>query len=220
MDGCKNFKRQFFDPYIEYDKLKKEKSHSTVLRWLYNKLTEEHIEAKTKGYFKANTTSVNLETGQGSPYWPYTFSVNKAIVQVDDETGKVDVLELIACHDSGKIINPSMAQGQIEGGCAMGLGYALMEEIEFKDGCIKNSNFADYIIPTSIDVPKINTCFIEEDEVTGPYGAKGLGEPSMISTAPAILNAIYDAVGVRILDLPATCDKVLLAIKNKEKNNG
>lgn len=220
MDGCNNFKRQFFDPYIKKDKIKKEKNYSTILRWLYKRLNEDGIEVKTTGYFKANTSSVNLETGQGNPYWPYTFSVNRAVVEVDDETGKVDVLEIAACHDSGKIINPIMAQGQIEGGCAMGLGYALMEKVEFNEGCIKNPNFADYIIPTSIDVPKIKTYFIEEDEVTGPYGAKGLGEPSMISTAPAILNAINDAVGVRILDLPATCDKVLLAIKNKEKSNG
>jgi CO/xanthine dehydrogenase Mo-binding subunit len=80
---------------------------------------------------------------------------------------------------------------------------------------IKNKNFSSYIIPTSMDVPNIKAYFVEEDEKTGPYGAKGLGEPSMIPAAPAIINAIYDAVGVRIYDIPATCEKVLLAIKNK-----
>jgi CO/xanthine dehydrogenase Mo-binding subunit len=180
-----------------------------------NIMKENNISTKAEGYFKANTTSVNLETGEGSPYWPYTFSVNKAVVEVDDETGKVDVIEVIACHDSGKIINPMLAEGQIEGGCAMGVGYAIMEEVIFSKGVIKNSNFNDYIIPTSKDVPKIKTLFVEELEDSGPYGAKGLGEPSMIATAPAVINAIYDAVGVRIYDLPASPEKVMKALVSK-----
>jgi nicotinate dehydrogenase medium molybdopterin subunit len=97
----------------------------------------------------------------------------------------------------------------------MGIGYAIMEEVEVNKGVIKNRNFSDYIIPTSKDIPKIKTYFVEELEKSGPFGAKGLGEPAMIPTAPAIINAIYDAIGVRIYDLPATCEKVLLAIKNK-----
>jgi CO/xanthine dehydrogenase Mo-binding subunit len=184
-------------------------------REAYVNLRENNIPVKTEGYFKAATTSVNLETGEGSPYWPYTFSVNKAVVEVDDETGKVDVLEITACHDSGKIINPLLAEGQIQGGCAMGLGYGIMEEVIFNNGVIKNTNFNDYIIPTSKDVPKVKVLFIEDLEQSGPYGAKGLGEPSMIATAPAIINAVYDAVGVRIYDLPASPEKVMKALVDK-----
>jgi CO/xanthine dehydrogenase Mo-binding subunit len=173
------------------------------------------ISCKGEGYFKAKTSSVNLETGEGNPYWPYTFSINKAVVEVEDTTGKVDILEITACHDSGKIINPMMAEGQIQGGCAMGLGYGIMEEVIFSKGAIKNTNFSDYIIPTSKDVPNTKVLFVEECEESGPYGAKGLGEPSMIATAPAIINAIYDAVGVRITELPASPDRVLKAIADK-----
>ena len=98
----------------------------------------------------------------------------------------------------------------------MGIGYALMEEIELSEGKIKNTNFSDYIIPTSKDMPKVKSIFVEEEERSGPYGAKGLGETVMLATAPAIINAIYDAINVRIYDLPATPDKVLLEI-NKNR---
>ena len=100
----------------------------------YVYMKENNIGLRTEGYFKANTTSVNLETGEGNPYWPYAFSINKAVVQVDDETGKVDIIEVTACHDSGKIINPMLAEGQIQGGCTMGIGYGIMEEIIFNKG--------------------------------------------------------------------------------------
>lgn len=185
------------------------------LRQVYDYMLENNLSSRSEGYFKASTTSVNLETGEGNPYWPYTFSVNKVVVEVEDTTGKVDILEIAACHDSGKIINPMMAEGQIQGGCAMGIGYGIMEEVVFNKGTIKNTNFSDYIIPTSKDIPKIEVLFVEEEEESGPYGAKGLGEPSMIATAPAIINAIYDAVGVRITELPASPEKVLKAIVKK-----
>ncbi len=181
----------------------------------YAYMRENSIALRCEGYFKADTTSVNSETGEGSPYWPYTFSTNKVVVEVDDETGKVDVLEVTVCHDSGRIINPLLAEGQIQGGCAMGIGYGIMEEVIFNKGVIKNSNFNDYIIPTSKDIPNISTLFVEELEDSGPYGAKGLGEPSIIATAPAVINAICDAVGVRIYDLPASAEKIMKALVNK-----
>lgn len=184
-----------------------------TLKEVYEYMKQKDLSTLCEGYFKAKTSSVNLETGEGEPYWPYTFAVQKAVVEVDDETGKVNVLEITAAHDVGKAINTSLVQGQIEGGCAMGVGYALMEELEFVQGEIKNKNFSDYIIPTSKDVPHIESIIVEEFECSGPFGAKGVGEPSMLPTAPAIINAIYDAVGVRITSLPASPDKVLKAIK-------
>ncbi|MEG0133463.1 MAG: molybdopterin cofactor-binding domain-containing protein [Clostridium sp.] len=186
------------------------------LKELYSIMDKNSIPHKTEGYFKAETSKLNMETGQGNPYWPYTFGAQRVTVQVDDETGKIDVVEVIAVNDAGRIINPVSAQGQSEGGVAMGIGYALMEEIEIDRGTIKNKNFSDYIIPTSKDIPHIETHFIEEIEETGPYGAKGIGEPVMIPTAPSILNAIYDAVGVRMTSVPVTCDKLLLALKKKD----
>lgn len=123
------------------------------------------------------------------------------------------MLEIIAINDAGKIINPTLAEGQVEGGCSMGVGYALMEEINLNKGKIKNTNFSNYIIPTSMDMPDVKSYFVEEKETTGPFGAKGLGEPVMLPTAPAILNAIYDAIGIRFYELPVTCEKVLAALK-------
>ena len=191
---------------------------SDDLKEVYSKMLLSNIETKVEGYFKATTSQVDLESGQGDPYWPYSFGVQKAIVEVDDETGKVDVINLITINEAGTIVNPVLAEGQAIGGCAMGIGYALMEEVDVTNGNIKNKNFSDYIIPTSKDIPKITSIFVEDLEESGPYGAKGLGEPVMLATAPAILNAIYDAIKVRLYELPATPDKVIAAIvKNKTR---
>lgn len=191
------------------------KDEKAYFREIYDIMVENKIETEYTGYFKAETSEVNVETGSGNPYNPYTYGIQKAVVTVDDETGKVDVIELTSILDAGKAINPQMVTAQMEGGCAMGIGYALMEETEFHNGEIKNKNFSNYIMPTSMDVPKINTIIVESLEETGPYGAKGIGEAVMIPTAPAIANAIYDACGVRILNLPITCDKLLKKIKEK-----
>lgn len=213
LNGCKNL----LDNISKVFQLSNSKVlNKDSLKKIYNELIKNNIEAIADGYFKATTSQVDLETGQGDPYWPYSFGLQKAVVEVDDETGKVDIIELVAINDAGKIVNPVLAEGQAIGGCSMGIGYALMEEIELSEGKIKNTNFSDYIIPTSKDMPKVKSIFVEEEERSGPYGAKGLGEPVMLATAPAIINAIYDAINVRIYDLPATPDKVLLEI-NKNR---
>lgn len=185
------------------------------LKLLLQIMLEKNIAILEEGYFKANTSKIN-EDGQGNPYWPYTFCAQRVTVNVDTETVKIDILEIVAVNDGGKIINPTLAEGQVEGGCSMGIGYAIMEEVNLDKGKIKNSNFSNYIIPTSMDMPNIKTYFIEETESTGPYGAKGIGEPVMIPTAPAILNAIYDAINIRFYELPVTCEKVLLELKKKK----
>ncbi len=213
LNGCKNL----LDNISKVFQLSNSKVlNKDSLKKIYNELIKNNIEATADGYFKATTSQVDLETGQGDPYWPYSFGLQKAVVEVDDETGKVDIIELVAINDAGKIVNPVLAEGQAIGGCSMGIGYALMEEIELSEGKIKNTNFSDYIIPTSKDMPKVKSIFVEEEERSGPYGAKGLGEPVMLATAPAIINAIHDAINVRIYDLPATPDKVLLEI-NKNR---
>ncbi len=148
------------------------------------------------------------QDGQGIPYAVYGFGAHLAEVEVDTELGTVKLIKLTAAHDVGRAINPTLVEGQIEGGAAQGLGMALMEE--FCPG--KGENLHDYLIPTIGDIPIVESILIEDPSSIGPYGAKGIGEQALIPTTPAILNAIADAVGVRIRKLPATPDKVRAAI--------
>lgn len=158
--------------------------------------------------FDPPTKSLDKD-GQGVPYAVYGFGAHLAEVAVDMELGTVRVLKLTAAHDVGRAVNPTLIEGQIEGGAAQGLGMALMEE--FFPG--KGENLHDYLIPTIGDMPPVESILIEDASAVGPYGAKGIGEQAMIPTAPAILNAIYDAAGVRIRKLPATPDRVRAAIQ-------
>lgn len=159
------------------------------------------------GYFDPETAPLDPETGRGVPYATYAFACHVAEVEVDTLTGEVRVLRVVAAHDVGKAINPDNVRGQVTSGVAMGLGLALMEE--YIPG--KTESMKDYHIPCCADIPEITTIIIEDPEPTGPFGAKGVGEPALIPTAPAILNAIADALGVRIYDLPANLERVLKA---------
>ena len=134
-----------------------------------------------------------------------------AEIEVDVELGTVRVLRVVASHDVGRAINPTLIEGQIEGGVAQGIGMALMEE--FFPG--KGENLHDYLIPSAGDVPEIESILIEEPSSIGPFGVKGIGEQAVIPTAPAILNAIHDAIGIRIRKVPATPDRVRAAILAK-----
>ena len=156
-------------------------------------------------------TSPLDENGQGSPYAVFGFGAHMAEIEVDVDLGTVRVLKVTAAHDVGRAINPTLIEGQIEGGVAQGLGMALMEE--FFPG--KGENLHDYLIPSAGDVPPVESILIEDLSSVGPFGAKGIGEQAVIPTAPAILNAIHDAVGVRIHKIPATPDRVRAAILAK-----
>jgi CO/xanthine dehydrogenase Mo-binding subunit len=158
------------------------------------------------------TVPMDPETGQGKPFNTYVYATQIAEVEVDDETGEVEVKRIVAVHDCGTPINPMLVEGQIQGGISMGVGFALEEEMLFKDGVQVNPNLTNYIMPTSLDMPEIEVELVDNYDPTGPFGAKGAGEPTAVPTAPAITNAIYDAVGVRITSLPATAEKVLTAI--------
>ncbi len=147
----------------------------------------------------------------------YAYGAHGVEVEVDKETGQVKILNYIAAHDVGKAINPLLLEGQIYGGGLQGIGYALGEKMIYEKGYLKNGNFLDYKVPTVKDVPPVQAVIVESNEQDGPFGAKGIGEPGLVPTAPAIANAIYDAVGVRIKDLPITPEKVLKALKEKEK---
>jgi aldehyde oxidoreductase len=156
-------------------------------------------------------TSPLDENGQGNPYAVFGFGAHLAEIEVDTELGTVRVLRITAAHDVGRAINPTLIEGQIEGGVAQGLGMALMEE--FFPG--KGENLHDYLIPSAGDIPPVESILIEDPSSIGPFGAKGIGEQAVIPTAPAILNAIHHAVGVRIHKIPATPDRVRAAILAK-----
>jgi CO/xanthine dehydrogenase Mo-binding subunit len=160
-----------------------------------------------EGYFDPPTIPLD-ENGQGSPYATYAFAAQIAEVEVDLDLGTVRVIEMHAAHDVGRAINPAQVEGQIEGGIAQGIGMTLMEE--YHPG--RTDNLHDYLIPTAGDVPPVQCYLIEDPEPLGPFGAKGVGEPALIATAPAILSAIRHAAGVRITHLPATPDRVRRAI--------
>ncbi len=159
------------------------------------------------GYFDPPTTPLNTD-GQGAPYATYGFAAQIAEVEVDEALGTTRVLHMHAAHDVGRAINPTQVEGQIHGGIAQGLGMALMEE--YVAG--RTDNLHDYLIPTIGDVPPITTHLIEDPEPLGPYGAKGVGEPALIATAPAILNAIRHATGVRMTQVPVTPDRLRQAL--------
>jgi len=162
-----------------------------------------------EGHFDPETTKLDPKTGQGVPYATFAFATHLAEVEVDTETGRVKVHRVVASHDVGKAINPGNVRGQITGGVAMGTGFALMEE--FVPG--ETTSFVNYLIPTSKDIPEVVPILVEDTEPTGPFGAKGVGEPALIPTAPAILNAIADAVGERIYHLPANLERVREAVQ-------
>jgi aldehyde oxidoreductase len=158
-------------------------------------------------------TSPLDQDGQGNPYAVFGYGAHMGEIEVDTELGTVRVLKVIAAHDVGRAINPTLIEGQIEGGVAQGLGMALMEE--FFPG--KGENLHDYLIPSAGDIPPVETILIEDPSPIGPFGAKGIGEQAIIPTAPAILNALHDAVGIRLRKVPATPDRVRAAILAAQK---
>jgi xanthine dehydrogenase molybdenum-binding subunit len=154
--------------------------------------------------------------GVGNISATYAYGTQGVEVEVDTETGEVKILKMVAAHDVGKALNPQTLKGQIYGGLAQGIGYALTEELLSKDGRILNAGFTDYKIPTVHEMAfPIQIEIVETQDAEGPFGAKGVGEPGLVPTAPAIGNAIYDAIGVRITDLPITPEKVLAALAAK-----
>jgi len=168
-----------------------------------------------KGWWCVPKIKVDPETGLGNPFHIYAYGTSIIEVEVDTVTGAVDVKHVVHAQDVGKAINPALVTAQMEGGVSMGLGMALMEEIVVKDGKILNPNFATYLMPTPVDHPPIETITVEDPYLNGPFGAKGVGEPGALPTAAAVANAVYDAVGVRIKQLPVTAERVWRAMQEK-----
>jgi CO/xanthine dehydrogenase Mo-binding subunit len=168
-----------------------------------------------RGNFMPNdVTGLDAETGQGEHgVVHYTTGVQAVELEVDLDTGQIDILKAVAAFDVGKAINPDMVKAQMEGGLVMGISSALFEQLQLKNGVVQNPSFVDYRIATASDVPlEMQSIIVEVPQADGPWGARGIGEHSMVPTIPAIANAIYDAIGIRFDGPPFTAEKVYLAM--------
>ena len=161
-------------------------------------------------------TTLLKEDGNFSP--AYSFMTQAAEVEVDTRTGKIKVLKMVASHDCGRAINPMLVEGQLEGSVVGGMGQALYEEVITEKGQVLNPSFLDYGIPTVMEIPSISSVEVETNDPEGPFGAKESGEGTQLAPAPAIINAIYDAIGVRFKSLPVTPEKVLEALRENVRN--
>jgi xanthine dehydrogenase D subunit len=149
------------------------------------------------------------EKGQGDTHMQFAFAAHRAVVEVDTELGLVRVVEIAAAQDVGKAINPQALEGQIEGGIAQGLGLALMEEIQVREGKVLNASFTDYLIPTLLDMPPVRAEILELADPEAPYGLKGVGEPPTIASTPAIVAALRDATGRQLSRVPVKPDQII-----------
>jgi CO/xanthine dehydrogenase Mo-binding subunit len=163
------------------------------------------------------TAPLDPDDLQGDLFPDFTFSAHAIEVAVDTETGEVMVLKSVGCHDVGRAINPTAVAGQIQGGSAQGIGWALMEEVQVAEGVMQTPSLSEYLIPTAKDLPETRAIILESGSGVGPFGAKGIGEPALTPAAPAVAKAVADAIGVRIYDLPITPEKVLEALDKKDE---
>jgi CO/xanthine dehydrogenase Mo-binding subunit len=162
------------------------------------------------GWYKAPDLTWDRKKGQGQAYFTHVYGANVAEVEVDTSTGYVRIVRFFSCHDVGRAISLSGVHGQVHGGVAMGLGYALWEDFRYHQGQPAQTNFDGYTIPTSLDVPEPEVHVVENPDPLGPFGAKSVGEPVMEVAAPAVANAIANATGQRFYELPLTMEQVLL----------
>lgn len=179
------------------------------------KIEVSHYYVAPKTYALADKEArKNVPAEEYRNYPSYAYTTQIAIVEVDETTGKTKVLKVIAAHDCGKAINPQKIEGQIEGSCLQGQGYALSEGYYLQNGIPVTRNYKQLGVPTILDAPEIETIIIEDPEPSGPFGAKGVSEVATVPITPAIMNAIYDATGIRFYTLPVTPDKILRALQN------
>jgi len=191
------------DYYIDIDK---------ILRRIHFRGGKDGNMIVTEYFFEPDTELLNPKTSKGNMSETYVFAVHGVEVKIDKETGELEILKYVAAHDVGKAMNPMLLEGQIYGGVMQGIGFALYEQMILEKGRLLNPDFLDYKIPTIMDTPKIDIVLIEKGDPYGPFGAKGIGEIGLIPVAPAIANAIYNAIGSRIRELPFTCETILKSI--------
>ncbi len=175
-------------------------------------MVARRIETMATGWYRSKPRTFDAETGQGDAYEFYTMACHVARVAVDTELGVVKVEEVVACHDVGRVIHRDALEGQIQGGVVQATGWGVTEELKLKEGRLLNPSFTDYLIPTAADAPRVRVDVIESDGPGGPFGAKGIGEPSFIPTAAAIRNAVCDALSLEIDRVPLTPPTLVSAL--------
>lgn len=180
------------------------------LAWRYM-IAHRGVPLTASGYFDPGTDYPD-KNKFGNISCDYPFGAQIAEVEVDFDTGAVNVLRIVSAHDVGRAINPQLCEGQVAGGVVQGIGYALSEQLCWREGKVANANLVDYKIPSSLDLPAIIPILVEKGTSAGPFGAKGIGEPPILAVAPAVANAIFAATGVRVTSLPVTPEKLLAAM--------
>ncbi|MFV2039943.1 MAG: xanthine dehydrogenase family protein molybdopterin-binding subunit, partial [Acidimicrobiales bacterium] len=174
-----------------------------------------------EAFYEPPTDLPDWDRGYGNMSAAYTFGAQGVEVQVDTDTGEVKILRVVAVTDVGRLLTRQALEGQMYGGIVQGIGYALYEEVLSSEGRVLNPGFTDYKIPSAADLEfPIELHWVVTNDPAGPFGAKGAGEAGIVATAPAVANAIYDAVGVRIRDLPITPEKVLAALAERDGAEG
>jgi len=194
-----------------------------LIRYAQHKLGRESKSTIGTGSYDSGIDFIDFKTGKGNISPAYTFAADVVELDVDPETGKVTILNAVGAHDIGKALNPILCAGQLDGAWVQAEGQIFFEELfrDEKDGHVLNPSFMDYKMPTSMDIALKNKhIFVESIDPDGPFGAKEVGEGASVAIFPAIGNAIFDAIGVRIPDLPITPEKVLKAIKKKRQESG
>jgi CO/xanthine dehydrogenase Mo-binding subunit len=190
-----------------------DRERSITLRKLVAICASEGIHRSELAIFRAPFgDQIDPETGQGQVHPDYTFGAHAVEVAVDTETGEVTILKSIGAHDVGQAVNPEAVEGQIEGGATQGHGYALSEELIYQEGRLVTPSLSEYLCPTSMDSPRIQSIILESRSGLGPFGAKGIGEPGHTPAAPAVANAVANAIGTRVFSLPITPEKICAAL--------
>ncbi len=223
-DACDKIKANIFSVIKETFNV----TEMTELVWADNKITNpqtkqeinfadavqmtlnEGINTSAYGWWKSPDVSWDKETGQGNAYFTYVYGCQVAETQVDTSTGKIDMLNMVAAHDLGRVINRTGAEGQVYGGVAQGIGYGLLENYSVQNGIVKSENFDEYLLPTIKDIPNIDAILVENPDKYGPYGAKSLGEPTLELGAAAINNSVKFALKKKYNANPLTLERVFL----------
>ncbi|MFB6215336.1 MAG: xanthine dehydrogenase family protein molybdopterin-binding subunit, partial [Candidatus Bipolaricaulia bacterium] len=187
-------------------------SNRTGLKEVAGEMWAENVDLAAEGWAQKGIENWEPETGQGDAYFVYSYATHVSEVRIDSITGQTRVTKHVAVHDSGKIINPTTAAGQVEGGVAQGIGYALTEDLEEEKGKFPDPDLTNYLMPTSQDVPDdLIVDFVEADYPEGPYGAKGLGEVPLMASHAAVINAVCHAIDNRVFRYPAIPERILEA---------
>ena len=197
---------------------KEDPSTGIEFKELAQELYVRGVSPAAYGFFVPPRRFFDPNTGLGVSYPAYTFAATVAEVEVDVETGQVEVVKIWPAMDVGKAIDPLMIEGQIQGAISQGIGFALMEDLRLENGKVLNPNFTDYIVPSSLDTPEVaETIIVEEPYKHSAFGAKGVGEPAIISIVPAITNAIYHATGISFNTVPITAERLYTVLKRSEQ---